>query len=211
MPKNLELVPPKGYYPPTARKPRPAVVVEKKAEAAPWKPNTPHKGSINATGPAGGGGGPTRMEEKRQREEAAAMAAAAEAAEAAGGSTEARAAAMASAQKALQKVKESNSGPSLREAPSLVRLAIEGARHTHNAQLHKDITFQHRVNERRVRLEAGCGSKAEAERMASVHAADREESRREVLRGSIRMEMAMLEQLKKSGVKSFAGLADAWG
>ena len=179
--------------------------------APPWKPNTPHRGSINATGPAGGGGGPTRLEEKRAREQAAAEAAAEAAAAAAGGGAEARAAAMESARKALQKVKESNKGPSLREAPSLVRLAVEAARHRHNEQLHKDITFQHRVNERRVRLEAGCGSKAEAARMLSVHSAQREVSRRDVLRGSIRAEQAMLGELKKAGIKSFAGLADAWG
>ena len=182
-----------------------------KVKSAPWKPSTPHKGSIHAAGPAGGGAGLSRLEEKRQRELAAAEAAAEAAAAAAGGGAEARAAAMETARKALKAVKESNKGPSLREAPSLVRLVVEGVRYRQNMVLHKAITFQHRVNERRVRLEAGCGSKAEAERMLSVHAADREESRRDVLRGSIKAEKEMLLEIKKCGIRSFAGLADAWG
>ena len=151
------------------------------------------------------------MEEKRLREAAAAEAAAEAAAAAAGDSAEAREAAMRAAKASIKKLKESSKGPSLREAPSLVRLVVEGARHKQNERLHKEITFQHRVNEFRLRKEKGCGSQAEAERMLSVHAADREESRRDVLRSSIRMEMGMLEEIKKAGIKSFAGLADAWG
>ena len=157
------------------------------------------------------------MEEKQAREKNALEEAAASALSAVGGggvgvtSEAARAAAMESARKAIQMLKESNKGARLSEAPSLVRLALEEERYKHNAQLHKDITFQHRVNERRERLERGCGSKAERDRMLSNHAAEREESRREILRGSIRQEILMLEAIKKAGVRSFAGLADAWG
>jgi hypothetical protein len=158
----------------------------------------------------------SRLEEKQAREKKALEEAAASALAAVGGgggvsNESARAAAMESARKAIQMLKESNKGARLSEAPSLVRLALEEERYKHNAQLHKDITFQHRVNERRERLERGCGSKAERDRMLSNHAAEREESRREILRGSIRQEILMLEAIKKAGVRSFAGLADAWG
>jgi hypothetical protein len=123
----------------------------------------------------------------------------------------ARAATMAAAQAAIKNMKLSAKGPQLSEAPHAIRAKLEMARFIANGQLHKSITFEHRVEERRVRLEGLTSSVAEADRMKSVHSAQREETRRSLLRETIRKERAMLDVLKKEGVKNFAGLADAMG
>ena len=181
------------------------------AKPTPWKPNTPGVGSVIKVDLSSGVS--SRMDEKKAREQKAQeeAAAAAMAAVGVGASLEAQRAAAEAAKKALKNIRETNKGAKLSEAPSLVRLVLEAERFKHNAHLHKEISFQHRVNERRNRLELGCGSKAERERMLSIHSAQRVESRKEVLRESIRTEMQMLEAIKKAGVKTFAGLADAWG
>ena len=190
--------------------PVPTVPAATKEKVAPWKPNTPGVGSVIKVDLSKGV--MNRMDELKAKEEKAMLEAEAAAMAAVGvADPEARARAAEAARKALKKIKESNKGAKLSEAPSLVRLALEVERFKHNAHLHKEISFQHRVNERRERLELGCGSKAERERMLAVHSADREESRKGVLRESIKTEMLMLEALKKNGVKTFAGLVDAWG
>jgi hypothetical protein len=127
------------------------------------------------------------------------------------GGAEARRAAMAAAAAAIERMKVSNKGPRMSEAPHAIRNVLEAARYKGNGELHRLISFEHRVEERRLRLEALCGSNAERERMMSVHSASREETRRELLRASIRREHDMLKEIKKAGVKSFAGFADAFG
>lgn len=123
----------------------------------------------------------------------------------------ARTATMAAAQAAIKNMKLSAKGPQLSEAPHAIRAKLEMARFIANGQLHKSITFEHRVEERRLRLEGLTSSIAESDRMKSVHSAQREETRRSLLRETIRKERAMLDVLKKEGVKNFAGLADAFG
>lgn len=154
-----------------------------------------------------------RTEAKKVKEKEALEAAAIAAIAASGGAggAEARRAAMAAAAAAIERMKVTNKGPRMSEAPHAIRNVLEAARYKGNGELHRLISFEHRVEERRLRLEALCGSNAERERMMSVHSASREETRRELLRASIRREHEMLQEIKKAGVKSFAGFADAFG
>jgi len=182
------------------------------SKKGPWKP--PNRRPPIApvlTGSASSSALLSERAAKKAAAEAEAAEAAAAAAAGGGGSAASRAAAMEAARAAIANIKKHNAGAKLSEAPHLVRLNLEAARYRHNAEQHAVITFQHRVNERRARLEQGCGSKAERDRMLSNHSAEREEARADVLRSSIRSEMDMLEVLKKAGVRTFAGLADAWG
>jgi hypothetical protein len=154
-----------------------------------------------------------RAEAKKAKEKAALEAAAFAAINASGGAggVAAREATMAAAAAALARIKLSTKGPSMSEAPHAIRNVLETARHKGNGMLHRLISFEHRVEERRLRLEALCGSNAERERMMSVHSASREETRRELLRHSIRREHDMLKEIKKAGVKNFCAFADAYG
>jgi hypothetical protein len=181
------------------------------SKKGPWKPPNRRPPIAPVISDSVTSSGMLSERSRKKAELEAAAAAAAVAAAAGGGGAEARAEAMEAARAAIANIKKQNAGAKLSEAPHLVRLALEAARYRHNADQHAVITFQHRVNERRARLEKGCGSKAERDRMLSNHCADREESRAYVLRASIRSEMDMLEVLKKANVRTFAGLADALG
>jgi hypothetical protein len=151
------------------------------------------------------------MKAKKMKEQLEATALAASAAGGGSATVEAREAAMKAAEAALKRMKLDAKGPLLSAAPHAIRAKLETARYIANGELHKSITFEHRVEERRLRLEKLTSSKAEADRMMSVHSAQREETRRHLLRETIKKERAMLDALKKEGVKNFAGLADAWG
>ena len=127
-----------------------------------------------------------------------------------GGSRAARADAMAAAAAAIAKM-QGAAHHKLSKHPHLVRAELEAERFKHNASLQLKIAFQQRVEERRRRLEAQAGSRAELTRMLSVHAASREDTRRDVLRGAVLVEIDLVKKMKAMGVKSFAGLADAFG
>jgi hypothetical protein len=112
---------------------------------------------------------------------------------------------------AKERIRRAKGDHSVGQHPNLVRGEMEVFRHKQNEVMHKKISFEHEVEDRRKRLEALCGSNAERTRMMSVHAASREDTRKDMLRATIKTEHEMLKEIKKLGVKSFAGMADAWG
>jgi hypothetical protein len=92
-----------------------------------------------------------------------------------------------------------------------VRAELEALRFEQNAALQGRVAFETLVEKRRLRVESLAGSRAELERLRSQHLSQREDTRRDVLRSSLKAEIALVQKMKAMGVKSFAGLADAWG
>lgn len=193
----------------TPTTPRSRVGSARASATATQRPQAP--AAATPSGPASEAHSRAEMKAKKMKEQLEAAALAASAAGGGSATVEAREAAMKAAEAALKRMKLDAKGPLLSAAPHAIRAKLETARYIANGELHKSITFEHRVEERRLRLEKLTSSKAEAERMMSVHSAQREETRRHLLRETIKKERAMLDALKKEGVKNFAGLADAWG
>ena len=122
----------------------------------------------------------------------------------------ARQAGMDAAAKAIAKLKAAHDNTlSLRTHPHLVMKEFEAIRFKHNGDVQSNIAFQQKVEKRRLRIEGLAGSKAELFRLQQIHSAQREDTRREILRQAVHNELDLLGKLKDMKIKSVAGLADA--
>lgn len=98
----------------------------------------------------------------------------------------------------------------LRDKPHVARADLEALRYKQNSVIQSRIRFEGLVERRRQGRERVVGSQAELNRLQQVHFTERENVRRSIFRDVVKTEVEFLETMKRMGVRTVAGLADAF-
>lgn len=98
----------------------------------------------------------------------------------------------------------------LRDKPHVARAELEVLRYKQNAALQSRVRFEGLVERRRQGRERVVGSQAELNRLQQVHFTERENVRRSIFRDVVKTEVEFLEAMKRMGIRTVAGLADAF-